>query len=136
MEGGEGEGEFEGAVAGAVCSIADSLCPGPSSIVTSASTRVAGSQRPNCDLSHGLEAGGLEVRSLCLTRQLATYLLRLLASVRLPSLDPIPQPSLAREQVPSHNPGNGTGTRGPLDDRRLSKPAQCRKKRRDERIKI
>jgi hypothetical protein len=127
--------EGEGAVAGAVCSIVDSLWPGgPSSTVAMASTRVAGSQRPSCGLMPRFRGAGFAVPSLCLTRQLATYLLRLLASGSLPGLDP-PAKSRVSE---SHNPGNGTGTRGPLNNRKPSKPAQ-RRRRNDgemERIKI
>jgi hypothetical protein len=125
--------EGEGAVAGAVCSIVDSLWPGgPSSTVAMASTRVAGSQRPSCGLMPRFRGAGFAVPSLCLTRQLATYLLRLLASGSLPGLD------AAKSRVSeSHNPGNGTGTRGPLNARWPSKT--CAAPKNDggmERIKI
>jgi hypothetical protein len=57
--------EGEGAVAGAVCSIVDSLWPGgPSSTVAMASTRVAGSQRPNCGLMPRSRGLGFAVLSL------------------------------------------------------------------------
>ena len=58
----EGEREGEGAVVGAVCSIVDSLWPGgPSSTVAMASTRVAGSQRPNCGLMPRSRGAGFAV---------------------------------------------------------------------------
>jgi hypothetical protein len=61
----EGEGEGEGAVGGAVCSIVDSLwLGGPSPTAAMASTRVAGSQRPNCGLMPRSRGLGFAVLSL------------------------------------------------------------------------